>query len=122
MLYVRLLYIMIILALILAVFGCEQPQAMTDLGPQLDHVGQRRSVVMDGPLLDYLKSRQDQPEGYAWYHSRNDQRIGVAAGYELPVIETSTTYTRDYQRGSHGRVYDHFHSTTYRTEHRRSTR
>ena len=122
MLHVRLLHIVIILALCGAVLGCEQPQAAVDLGPQLDVCDQRRSLVLDDPMLSFMKSQDDQPAGYAWYHDRNDRRVGALAGYESPIIESSTTRTRDYQFSTHGRSYDHFQSTTYRTEYRRGTR
>jgi len=120
----RLLYIAVILALCLAVIGCEQPQSMTDLdlGPQLDTLGQHRSLALDGPVLGYLKESHPETSGYDWFHDRNDRRPAVQSGYSSPVIERSSTYTRDYQYGAHGRSYDHYQSTTYRSEHRQGVR
>jgi len=119
MCYLRLLYLMVILALCLAVIGCEQPKSV-DLGPQLDVDGHRRSLALDAPVLEYLKSSQPDSAYQPWYQGRNDRGTAALAGYESPKYQQSTTYTRDRQYSSHGRTFDHYHSTTYRTEHRQS--
>lgn len=107
----------------LALFGCEQHQPiMTDLGPQLDTDGVRRSLALDTPLLQHLSSRHQIDQGPAWYDGRNDQTLAVTSGYELSTVQTSTTYTRDRQYFSHGRVYDNYSASTYRAEYREMIR
>ena len=93
-----------------------------DLGPQLDIGGNQRSLALDTPLQDYIQSRQASPAGLPWYADRNDRSPAANAGYALPTVQSSVTITRDRQYSSHGRVYDHFHSTTYRREYRQSVR
>ncbi len=119
---IRPLSIALCLVSCLALIGCEEPQAMTDLGPQLDTDGVRRSLAMDTSLLKHLKDRQISPEGLAWYDGRNDRTLTVNSGYDLASVQTSSTLTRDRQYSSNGRVRDNFSSITYRTEYRQSVR
>jgi hypothetical protein len=102
--------------------GCEQPQPMTDLGPQLDAEGYHRSVALDSPLLRHLQVRQRSRDGLSWYDGRNDRTLAVNAGYDLPSLQRSVTLTRDRQYLSNGRVHDIYSSTTYRTEYRQNVR
>lgn len=119
---IRLMSIALCLASSLALIGCEQSQSTTDLGPQLDADGGRRSLAMDTSLLQHLKNRQASPEGLAWYDGRNDRSLTVNSGYDLASVQTSSTLTRDRQYSSNGRVRDNFSSTTYRTEYRQNVR
>jgi len=57
-----------------------------------------------------------------WYAIRNEVEPAVNAGLRLPVLEESHTVTVDRQHISNGRVHDHFRTTTYRDQHRRTVR
>ena len=110
---------------LLALAGCQSaqsPAADLDLGPQLDTDGQRRSVVLDTSLQQYIASRQAPPDSLPWYADRNDLTPAATWGYRLPTVQSSVTITRDRQYNSHGRVRDQFDSTTYRREYREAIR
>ena len=105
-----------------ALAGCSQPKNTVDRGPQLDADGNRRSVVLQTPLQQYLQERETASADLPWYADRNDRMLAADAGYASPTFQDSVTYTRDRQYQSGGRVYDHFSSTTYRVEHHRAVR
>lgn len=92
------------------------------LRPQLDADGNRRSVVVQTPLLQYLQERGPASADLPWYADRNDRSLAADAGYISPTFQDSVTITRDRQYQSGGRVHDQFNSTTYRVETRRSVR
>lgn len=121
MLPLRTMSMVTVLSMCGALAGCQQPRSV-DLGPQLDSSGARRSLALDSPLQTELQSLRGQDVGYAWYDDRNDRRVGALAGYESPVVQSSVTYTRDYQSNSHGRSHDHYQRTTYSAEYRQSVR
>lgn len=113
---------MLCLGVSLALIGCGQSQPMTDLGPQLDTDGVRRSVALDPSLLHHLRTSQPGYGAQAWYEGRNDRTLAVSSGYDLPTLQSSYTLTRDRQYTSNGRVHDTFSATTYRSEYRQSIR
>ncbi len=119
---IRPLILVLCLGGCLALIGCEQPQPMTDFGPQLDTEGVPRSLALDTPLLQHLRETRGIDRGQAWYDARNDQTLAATSGYELPTVQSSVTYTRDRQYFSNGRVYDNVSSTTYRAEYRQIVR
>lgn len=106
----------------LGLVGCSQPKNTVDLGPQLDADGNRRSVALQTPLLQYLQERETASADLPWYADRNDRTLAVDAGYVSPTFQDSVTYTRDRQYQTGGRVFDHFSSTTYSVERRRAVR
>lgn len=106
----------------LGLVGCSQPKNMVDHGPQLDADGNRRSVALQTPLLQYLQERETASAGMPWYADRNDRTLAADAGYISPTYQDSVTVTRDRQHQSAGRVRDHFSSTTYSVERRRAVR
>ena len=109
------------LALAGVLTGCQSAPSV-DLGPQLDADGYPRSLVMDSPLQNRLAARMNVAPERAWYAGRKDYSPSAQAGYRLPTIQSSVTYTRDHQSHSHGRIHDHYNSTTYRTEYREVVR
>ena len=124
MLATRLLAIAVCLGGLLALTGCEQarPIMSADRGPQLDADGNRRSVVVQTPLLQYLQERRSASAELPWYADRNDRSLAADGGYVSPTFQDSVTITRDRQYQSGGRVHDQFSSTTYSVEHRRAVR
>ena len=114
--------ITVLACLALGLTGCSQPKNTVDLGPQLNADGNRRSVVVQTELLEYLRDRQAASGSQPWYADRNDRTLAADAGYALPTYQDSVTLTRDRQYQSAGRVHDHFSSTTYSVERRRSVR
>jgi len=119
----RLSALTLCLAGLLVPGGCQQNQLRpVDLGPQLDADGQRRSVVLDTPLLNHIESRQTESLALPWYATRNDLSPAANGGYRQPTVQSSVTVTQDRQYSSHGQVHDQFYSTTYRREYRESVR
>jgi len=119
----RLSALMLCLAGLLVLAGCQQNQLRpVDLRPQLDADGQRRSVVLDTPLLNHIETRQALSPGLPWYAARNDLSPAANGGYRQPTVQSSVTMTQDRQYSSNGRVHDQFYSTTYRREYRGSVR
>lgn len=111
---------------LLLLTGCHgQPQARPglttlDRAPLHDHGRHAGSLVM---ASDWQRETGAMASGnYAWYAGRNDLVPSVFAGYATARYERSVTYTRDRQYTSGGRVYDHYHQTTYRRSVRESSR
>ncbi len=95
---------------------------MVDHGPQLDADGNRRSIVVQTELFEYLRDRQSASNTQPWYTDRNDRTLAADAGYVSPTYQDSVRITRDRQYQTGGRAYDHFSSTSYSVERRRSVR
>lgn len=106
----------------LGLVGCSQSQNMVDHGPQLDVDGNRRSIVVQTELFEYLQDSQPATAAQPWYADRNDRTLAADAGYVSPTYQDSVRITRDRQYQSGGRVHDHFSSTTYSVERHRSVR
>ncbi len=120
---IRPLFLMLCLAGILVLTGCQSAELRpVDLGPQLDTDGNRRSVALNTPLLHHIDSRQAAQPGLPWYANRNDLSPAATSGYALPTIQSSVTITRDRQYSNNGQVRDQFYSTTYRREYRQAVR
>jgi len=96
--------------------GCQTDSV--DLGPQLGADGRHRSVALDSPLQHHLSQKQKLDTSGAWYADRNDYSPTANAGYRLPTVQSSVTYTRDRQYHSNGQIRDQYNSTTYRSERR----
>lgn len=113
---------------LLMLTGCHShgdPQARPglnalDRAPLHDRQQHAASLVM--PSDWQRTANADSTNLYAWYAGRNDIGPSVSAGYATARYERTVTYTRDRQTISGGRVYDHFHQSTYRRSIRESVR
>ena len=102
-----------------ALVGCASEPRPT-WQPQPDPLALRPAP--EQPTANERPGTARQPGRLPWYAIRNEVEPTVNAGIRLPVIEESYTTTVDRQRVINGRVYDHYRSTTYRDQLRRTIR
>ncbi|MFP4143910.1 MAG: hypothetical protein ACLFV3_02090 [Phycisphaeraceae bacterium] len=77
---------------------------------QLNPAGTRVLPATPAVQRQVRQSRQVPP----WWASRSDHPRAYTLGRESPQLLRAYTRTIDRRRTSHGRVFDHFRSTTYR--------
>lgn len=73
-----------------------------------------RALATQPALIQREQDRLALSGQLPWYAGRNDAELSVSAGVKSPTVKTSVTWTVDRQRISGGRVFDHYHTTTYR--------
>jgi hypothetical protein len=94
--------------------GCTTaPAPRPDDSALYDQGGQRRSVVLDTAQLQRAVAAEAQDD-LPWYTYRQDLSRSTERGLRLPTLESSYTRTIDRQQQFGGRIFDHYHSTTYR--------
>jgi hypothetical protein len=74
-------------------------------------------LALDSARLNKLAREQklaDDQRDLRWFDVRNDQRRGVASGFETATFESVYSDVIDRQSQSHGRVHDHFTQTVRR--------
>ncbi|MEX0775596.1 MAG: hypothetical protein WD042_07755 [Phycisphaeraceae bacterium] len=119
----RMIALVALIALAGVLVGCQsapQWQPSRDRAPQPDVPGRQTALVLEHGRD--ISNALSPPGTLAWYDVRNDAVLTTYAGYRGPVADTTVTFTHDHQSSSGGRVFDHYHSTTYRVQVQQSVR
>ena len=73
------------------------------------------TVLLTPEALAWMDAAGIDPDGVAWYSSRNDRLPYVVSGPQSVIIdETAVTYSRSHYGSFGGQVRDNSHTHTYR--------